>query len=133
MLLHVAEEWFGGFPTWTGTVLGDGVSPERFVAINSVGLVLFAVGTLAALRYSGAAWLIVSFAALFVVNGVVHALATLNWGLYSPGVITGLLVYIPLGVVVLRRSAHRLPRPVFVRAILFGVLIHVVVTATALS
>jgi hypothetical protein len=133
VLLHVVEEWFGGFPAWTVAVLGDGVSPERFLAVNAVGLVLFTVGTLAALRYSGAAWLVVSFAALFIVNAVLHTLATLGWGLYSPGLITGLLVYIPLGIVVLRKSASRLPKPVFVRAILFGVLFHAVATATALS
>jgi hypothetical protein len=91
VLLHVVEEWFGGFPAWTVAVLGDGVSPERFLAVNAVGLVLFTVGTLAALRYSGAAWLVVSFAALFIVNAVLHTLATLGWGLYSPGLITGLL------------------------------------------
>lgn len=133
LILHQVEEWFGGFPAWTGTVLGDGVSAERFVAINSVGLVLFTVGTLAAWRNAGAAWLVVSFAALLAVNGVLHTLATLRWGLYSPGTITGLLVSLPLGIVVLRRSARRLPKPVFVRAILFGVLFHVAVTATALS
>jgi hypothetical protein len=133
LLLHQAEEWFGGFPAWTGTVLGDGVTAERFVAINSVGLVLITVGTLAAWRNAGAAWLVVSFATLLAVNGALHTLATLSWGLYSPGTITGLLVSLPLGIVVLRRSASNLPPGVFMAAMLFGVLIHAVVTLVALS
>jgi len=133
MLLHVAEEWFGGFPAWTGVVLGDGVSPEQFLAVNGVGLLLVTAGTLAAWRYRAAAWLAVSFATLLGVNGVLHIAATAAWRLYSPGAVTGLLLSIPLGIAVVRASAGRLSRGVLVGAVLFGILFHAAATSMALS
>lgn len=133
LVLHVAEEWLGGFPAWTGRVLDGGVSPERFVVINTFGVILLTTGTVVASSTAGVAWFVVSFASLLVLNGVLHSLATLGWGLYSPGTITGLLLSIPIGLAVLRASWPRLPTPVFVGAALFGVVIHGVVTLIALS
>jgi hypothetical protein len=59
-------------------------------------------------------------------------LATLGFGRYSPGAITGLLLYLPLSAIVLRSLASRLPHVVLVRAVLFGFVLHAVVVAFAL-
>lgn len=131
-VLHFAEEWFGGFSAWTLIALGTEVTPERFLLINGVALPLFGIGTLAALRFPRMAWFAASLAALFGLNGVVHTLATLGLGLYSPGTVTGLLLFIPLSVIVLRSSAARLSGAVFAGSILFGVLLHGLATFLAL-
>jgi hypothetical protein len=133
LLLHQLEEWFAGFPAWTDAILGNGVSPERFVAINAVGLFLITAGTWVAWRAPAAAWLAVAFATLLAVNGVVHGLATLGWARYSPGTVTGLLVSLPLGLAVLRASARRLSGGALGGGILFGILIHAAVTTIALA
>ena len=132
-LLHIAEEWFGGFPAWSAAILGSEISSERFLSINAIGLALFVVGTLAALLSPQMAWIGVSLAALVSLNTVLHVLASLVAGSYSPGTITGLLLYIPLSAFLLRSFAGRLSRPVFAGAVLVGVLVHALATFTALS
>lgn len=132
-LLHLAEEWFGGFSAWTGAVLGKQVSPERFLAINGIAFLVFTAGTLAALRSPRMAWFAASFAALVGLNGALHTLATLGLGRYSPGTITGLLLYLPLSATVLRSSAARLPAALFVRSVLVGVALHGLVAVIAFS
>ena len=129
--LHFAEEWFGGISAWTLTALGNEVSPERFLLINVPAFLLFVIGTLAAFHNPRMAWFVASLAALFGLNGVVHTLATLGLGQYSPGTVTGLLLYIPLSVIVLRSSAARLSRATFVRSVLLGVLLHGLVSFLA--
>jgi len=70
------------------------------------------------------AWFSASFAALLGLNGVLHTLATMGLGLYSPGTVTGLLLYIPMSVIVLKSSFTQLLRTIFASSVLFGVLIH---------
>ena len=130
-LLHVCEEWFGGFSRWTGEIVGVSIGAERFLIINTIGFLVLLVGTFAARRRPGFAWLAAVAAALLGLNGLLHALATLGLGRYSPGVITGLLLYVPLSAVMLRTLALQLPRGVFVRSVIFGVTLHVAVTFLA--
>lgn len=133
LLVHQAEEWFGGFPEWTSVAFGDGVEPEQFLLINAIGLLLITFWTVAAFWDPRISWIVVSFAALLGLNAVLHALATLLLGLYSPGTVTGLLVSLPLSVIVLRSSADGMPNSQFLGAILPGVLLHGAVTFIALA
>ncbi len=123
-LLHLAEEWFGGISAWTLIALGSDISTERFVMINGIAFPIFVAGTVAAYYYPRMAWFSASFAALLGLNGLLHTLATLGLGLYSPGTVTGLLLYLPLSAIVLRASATQLSRSVFASSVLIGVLIH---------
>jgi hypothetical protein len=127
------EEWFGGFPEWTRLVVGNGVSSERFLLINTVGLLLITFWTLAAFREPRMAWVVASVATLMGLNGVLHALASVLLGRYSPGTATGLLLSLPLSVVVLRASVAGLPRAQVFGAVLAGVALHGVVTYLALA
>ena len=133
LLLHQAEEWFGGFPEWTSVAVGNGVEPEQFLLINAVGLVLFTVWTLAAFRERRMAWIVASLATLLGLNGVLHAVASILVGRYSPGTATGLLLSLPFSVFVLRAAVAGLPRVQVVGAIIAGVLFHGVVTFLALA
>jgi hypothetical protein len=133
LLLHQAEEWFGGFPEWTSFAVSNGVEPERFLLINAVGLVLFTVWTLAAFREQRMAWIVAALATLLGLNGILHAVASILVGRYSPGTATGLLLSLPFSVFVLRAAVAGLPRVQVVGAIIAGVLFHGVVTFLALA
>ncbi len=78
------------------------------------------------------AWCGVSLAALIGLNALLHGLASLVTGSYSPGTVTGLLLYLPLSAILLRSAAGRLPRPAFVGSLLLGVLVHALATSAAL-
>ena len=132
-MLHLTEEWFGGLPAWTLEALGREISPGRFLLINGIALPILVIGTMAAFYYPRWAWFTASFATLIGLNGVLHTLGTLGLGFYSPGTITGLLLYIPLSVIVLRSSATRLSGADFAAAVLFGVLLHGLVSFLAFA
>jgi hypothetical protein len=124
--LHLAEEIWGGMglPAWSASVLGAGISPARFLAINAVAWPLFALAMLLATRHARCAWFAVALASLLGLNGALHALATLAFATYSPGTLSGVLLYLPLSAWILRRMHRRLPRSTFVGAIVAGIALH---------
>jgi len=130
-MLHFAEEWFGGLSAWTLDALGNELSSERLVLINAIAFPIFLIGTISAVYYPRMAWFATAFAALLGLNGVLHALATLGLASYSPGTITGLILYLPLSVIVLRLSAARLSGRLFNGAVFFGFLIDVLISFLA--
>ena len=134
-LAHICEEWLGGpgFPAWTQSTFGVGVSPARFVLISGSGLLMMTVSIIAALRDRRRAWLAATFAAMITLNGLLHAIATVAFSTYSPGTITGLLLFIPLGGLTLLSMRRCLPRQQFVLAALGGVAFHALVLFIAFS
>ena len=77
------------------------------------------------------AWIATALAALFGLNAVLHTLATVAWSSYAPGVITGILVYLPLSIVILRSSFLQMSRAAFYGSFFFGVLLHGLVAVVA--
>ncbi len=130
--LHLAEEWFAGLIDWASLVLDVNIEAERFLTINMIGLVLFVLGAAFAYREPRAAWISVSLAALVGVNAIAHTVLSVVVGSYSPGTITGLLLYIPLSVIIIRWAATHLSRGVVGGAILFGIGVHAVATLSAI-
>jgi len=130
---HLCEEWWGGpgFPAWTQATFGAEISPTRFLAINAIALPLFIAGTIGAVRNHRFALVAAAFSALFFVNGVVHLLASAAFGTYSPGTITGALLYLPLGGFALVSMSRLLPSPVFSRAVFAGIAAHALVSFVA--
>jgi hypothetical protein len=131
LALHVAEEWFGGFTEWASLALNVSIGIDRFLGINLAGLVLFALGAASAYRNPRAAWIGVSLAALVGINAIAHTVLSVALGDYSPGTVTGLLLYIPLCIIIFRWAAAHQPRSVVVGSILFGIGFHAVATLSA--
>ena len=134
-LLHLFEEWFcgEGFAVWTERALGQPVSTTRFLILNGVVWPLFAVLTLAAIRRPSLAWFLTSFGTLVVINAVLHGLGSLASSSYSPGLVTGLLLYLPIGTFAIRRGLQQLPAGAFARAVFLGVAAHIVVALIAFA
>jgi len=100
---HVFEEfvWPGGFAEWyrhypPGRTAK--VSTRFLVIVNIVFVALALVPPLFGATTKGYAyWLVV--AAIAGANGLFHLVATVRARKYSPGVVTGVLLYIPLAIV----------------------------------
>ena len=109
-LLHIAEEfvWPGGFPTWYRRYRGpehQSVTPRFLFVINAILLLACTSAGVAALTPRGASlWLVM--AALLASNGLWHVWASLRTHTYSPGMVTGLALYLPLVVVGIPRFFH---------------------------
>ena len=129
--LHIAEEWFGGLTDWARLTLDLDIPAAQFLSTNLAGLVLFAIGATFAYREPRAAWIGVSLTALVCLNTILHTGLSVAVGVYSPGTITGLLLYIPMSVIIFRWAATHLSRGVFGGAIIFGIGIQAVATLSA--
>ncbi|HVL66926.1 MAG TPA: HXXEE domain-containing protein [Vicinamibacterales bacterium] len=132
--LHILEEWFGGFPEWLGVVSGgSGLPRGAFVAINAAAWIAMVAAARAATRSESAGWLAIGIATITLVNGVAHLLASLVTGTYSPGLFTGVILYLPLGQLALLRAWHQSPAASLRRGVIAGVLVHGLVSLVALS
>lgn len=99
-LIHVGEEYF--FPG--GFIHGIQRLNPRYAAaftvpfaviVNSAFVLLVIAGALIGER---SLVFSLSIAALLLINGIVHLAATLITNHYQPGVISGLLLYLPLSI-----------------------------------
>jgi hypothetical protein len=132
---HVLEEWRGGdgFPAWFSRLTGAGLTEARFLALNEAALVGMAVGVALAYAVRELRWLLVSFAAAVTINGLAHLTATLATRTYSPGVVTGTLVWLPLGATVLAAGRRALSRRAFAAGLVVGVVLHAAVLVLAFA
>ena len=99
---HIFEEfvWPGGFPAWyRGYRPNPARITSRFLVIVNVALLAACVNyALAAQTEFGIAALL-GISALLCSNGLWHAWASVTTHTVSPGVVTGILLYVPLMVV----------------------------------
>jgi hypothetical protein len=110
-LLHILEEYFAGegFYRWISRITDVSLTGGQFLSMNAVLWVIMICAIFAVHSYSTGGWIVIGLAALVCVNGLGHALATLRAGSYSPGMVTGLIVWVPLGIYALIRTAPLLP------------------------
>ncbi|MBC7908972.1 MAG: HXXEE domain-containing protein [Pyrinomonadaceae bacterium] len=134
-LAHIAEEyWVGeGFPAWFSRLSGVELTPARFLALNRFALALMAVGIILALTVPPLRWLLISFGTVILINALAHAVGSAVTRSYSPGLISGLLLWLPLGALTLRRAWILRSRRAFWSGVMVGVLLHGIITVLALS
>ena len=130
-LIHIAEEYWGGFPAWIARFWGVESSLSNFLIWNGGAWVMMTVGVVLMLWTKSYRWLLVSYAMVVLVNGAVHALASVVTKSYSPGLVSGLLLFIPLGAITLRRARARVNRRTFRAGLIVGLLMHVAVVLLA--
>jgi hypothetical protein len=107
--LHVFEEFGvpGGFVTWSARarpLSADAMTSAHLWRVNGIGGAATLLVALGAFDYAGGyswlglcAWMMVLFS--MTENGLFHVRGTVESRLYSPGVVTSILLYIPLTVV----------------------------------
>jgi hypothetical protein len=134
-LLHLADEWWGGegFVAWIERATGETVSPTRFLVVNGIVWPVACALTVAAILRPRLAWFPVTFATVLLINATLHLLGTLYTSVYSPGLLTAVLFYLPFGVAALRHGHRRLPGGTFARALLAGVVVHGLVFVVAFA
>jgi hypothetical protein len=100
---HLCEEflWPGGFIEWYRHYPPGFVAAvsARFIVIINIIFVAFAVTPplLGPSPQAWGSWVVV--ACIAAINGLFHVVATVRGRKYSPGVITGALLYVPLAVI----------------------------------
>ena len=126
-LLHIAEEYWGGFALRATELTGLAVPETAFLAANSLFWVLMSSAVVLVLRRPSHAPLVVALATIVTINAMLHIGGSLLSASYSPGLATGVLLWLPLGVAVLVRGHRVLSERSFRSGVLIGVVAHVLV------
>jgi hypothetical protein len=100
--LHIIEEFVfpGGFADWDRRyrpAVRSSITPGFHLVVNAVlVLVCLVLGFVGPSPRGVAAWL--TIAALLLTNAIFHVLGTYQTRTYSPGLVTGVILYVPLAV-----------------------------------
>jgi len=121
LLAHQVEEYFGEFPQWYSDLLNAQLSIRDFLIINGIGLFLITVFALSYL-FNKHNMALVAVGTLVFVNGIVHLLLTIFTFSYSPGTISGIVLFLPLGTIIYRRILPQLPENERIIAISIGII-----------
>jgi hypothetical protein len=107
-VLHLVEEYFvsGGFPAWAAHALGIGFTNAEFVAWNVFALFLMCVAAWLVSRHARFRFIEIALAVAVLGNVAAHVFGSLMTWTYSPGLVTGVVVWSPLAWIRLR-SAQR--------------------------
>ena len=134
-LIHISEEYWGGggFSAYMARTRGVNLPPSRFLWMNGIGLALMVLGVVLAQRYRFPLWLLACFGAITMGNGLSHTINSAVSRQYNPGVVSGLLIWIPLGLVTLLYLKRKMPPRSYWTAMAIGFGILVVVALLALS
>ena len=132
ILAHQLEEYFGHFPLWYSNLLNAQLSNQDFIVINSVGLFIFTVWSLSYL-FSKNNLILVALGTLVFVNGLLHVLLSIFTFSYSPGAISGVVLFIPLGIIIYKNVMPLLSPPKRIIGIAIGVLVLFMVSLIAMN
>jgi hypothetical protein len=133
--VHVAEETLAGegFPAWISRLAGVDFTMPEFLQLNAAGLALMIAAVPIAARLGREWWMAALLGTVVLLNGSAHAAASLLTQTYSPGSVSGLLLWVPLGAMTLVRSRRRLTRRSGLLATAVGAVVHGVVSILALA
>jgi hypothetical protein len=129
--IHVAEEWFGGFPAWLGQIVGSPMPGPAFLIINAVAFVLLIAAIRWATQSERSGWMAVAVATIFLANTLAHAAGSAMTRSYGPGLISAVVLYVPLGSLAMIRAIDQADRAQVSRGVLAGLAIHALVFALA--
>ena len=134
--LHILEEWRGGetFTVWIARLTGVELAMGEFLLWNAVALVLMSASIALTIRFKSFGWLLLAYGTAFLLNALSHLVASLYTTSYSPGLVSSLLLWLPLGALALFRFRKTLSRRARRAGLGVGLLIHcIVLTLTLLG
>lgn len=134
-LVHIAEEYWGGegFYQWLRKFAGAGMTAEQFLSINSFFMIVMIASMIVILAFPAWQWLLNGYGALVFINSALHVIGSCVTMSYSPGAVSGVLLWMPLGVYTIRRAWHSLPRERFWFGLSTGIVMHAMVSLVALT
>jgi hypothetical protein len=128
-LVHIAEEYYcgGGFPQYMLKHYHVDMTEARFVILQLIGVIAMILGLWLSARLRFPKTMLVIMASVVAMNGAVHLIRSAANVRYEPGLITGLALWLPLGLttVYLNRAEMSSARLIF--SIAIGLAISVLV------
>jgi len=101
--VHIIEEYAFNFPGWTVRFFSIPITSEDFHLVNACVSLYAIAGAVVGWRLPAFS---LSTAGLIGLNGFFHAGASVVVGGYSPGAVTGALIFLPLAATAYRSAAR---------------------------
>jgi hypothetical protein len=129
-LIHVAEEYFagGGYSAYLYKLRGVQFSNIRFLVAQTIGVGLIIAGLIIARHLKFTKVMIVILGATVLVNALAHIITSSVYQSYGPGLLSAILIWLPLGAASLIRFYPLVKRPKYWMALAIGIGINIVVT-----
>jgi hypothetical protein len=131
--VHIAEEYWGGFPARAAEFTGLAISEAAFLSANAFLWVLMAAAAVSIFRRPSRAPLVVALGTIVTINATLHLGGALLTASYSPGLASGLLLWLPLGASAIARGLRVLPKQGFRSGVFMGVVAHALVPLVGLG
>lgn len=133
--VHLMEEYGCGesFYRWVSRVADVAFTRRDFVTLNLAALAVMSFGAWLAARHARMQWLVATLGVIVAFNGFLHLVASAATWSYSPGLISGMGLWVPVGAHALRRAYRQLPRLRFAGAVALGAVAHGVVSLLVLT
>lgn len=134
-LIHIAEEFYGGegYPAYLKRLRGVDMSATKFLVGQAIGLTLIVSGILIARRLGFPRQLLIILGTVVLINGLSHLGTSSYYREYGPGLISGVVIWIPLGVATLIRFKENLKSSRYWLCVAIGVGINVAIALFTLK
>ena len=134
-LIHIAEEFYGGegYPAYLKRLRGVEMSPTKFLVGQAIGLALIVLGIFIARRLGFPRQLLVILGTVVLFNGLSHLATGVYYQEYGPGLISGVLIWIPFGIATLKRFKGSMRAGRYWLYIAIGIAINVVIALLTLQ
>ena len=133
-LLHIAEENYCGerFYNWASRLSGIHLTEQAFLQLNAIAWIVMTIACLMAV-WKTISVIVIPLATVVLLNGTLHVAGTIFSATYSPGLVTGLLLWIPLGIMTLWQIHKIVSRGRFWIGVASGIVLHGLVSLAAIS
>ncbi len=134
-LIHIAEEFYGGegYPAYIKKLRGVEMSSTKFLVGQAIGLALIILGILIARRLGFPRQLLIILGTVVLFNGLSHLGTSLYYREYGPGLLSGVLIWIPFGIATLIRFKSSMRAVRYWLYIAIGIGINVVIALITLK
>ena len=124
-LLHIAEEYYcgGGFPQYMLKYYHVELTEARFLTLQLIGVIAMILGLWLSAKLHFPKTMLVILASVVLTNATIHLIRSAANARYEPGLITGVALWIPLGLtsIYLNRAEMSSIRLIFSIAIGLGI------------
>ena len=135
LLVHITEEYWGGlaFSSSPSSMRGVNLTPTNFLLLTGLAWALMVTGIFLARKFNFPELFLVLLGTIVLINGLSHTISSVVGAEYNPGLISGVLVWIPLGGVTLALMKRRMGSRRYWFGVMAGAAIHGVVSLLALG
>lgn len=131
ILIHIFEEaWTGeGFYNWLGRV-GIEITATQWWFANLFFFFCLLIAIFFIIKYPVLNWALIALGVEILLNGLGHLLGTILTSSYSPGLFSGLFIWVPLGIFTLLSVKKEVTWKVFAFGMIAGLFLRAGVILT---